>query len=145
MRFGKHRKKPAPAKTKKKGSRGKWWIGYHAASRENAVKIKKGGFKPSEEGRLGKGVYLCKRYFAAKAIAKKHVRGKAAIVKVKFFVKKNRVKRLGKANPKHSNKERFVHKTVVGTHPPWVGLKKGFTEFVVHNPKRIKVIKVLKA
>merc|ERR1711879_1132611 len=100
---------------------------------------------------MGKGVYFTKHKFAAKKIAKNHVKGKAVVIKTKVYVKK--IKKLGKANPGHSNKEHFKGKAIAGKHPGcwgmpkglagkhpgcW-GMPKGFTELCVHNPKRIKV------
>merc|ERR1711879_249065 len=110
---------------------------YHATTPAAAKAIKKHGFKPSEHGRLGKGVYFTKHKFAAKKIAKNHVKGKAVVIKTKVYVKK--IKKLGKANPGHSNKEHFKGKAIAGKHPGCWGMPKGFTELCVHNPKRIKV------
>lgn len=78
-----------------------------------------------------------KHKYAAKKIAKNHVKGKAVVIKTRVHVGK--IKQLGKANPGHSKKEHFKGKAVAGKHPAWAGVKKGFTELVVHNPKRIKV------
>merc|ERR1712146_159854 len=46
---------------------------WHATLTKNVEVIKKNGFTKSEVGRIGKGCYFTKNYYAAKKIAQVHV------------------------------------------------------------------------
>jgi len=120
---------------------------WHATLTQNVASIKKNGFKQSEIGRIGKGCYFTKKYYPAKKIAKFHVSQKfggksASVIRVRVQCKGGIVN-LGRKTLDYAGQKKIVARgrVVCGTHGTWQGLQP-FTEYCIHNPKRIKIVSV---
>lgn len=116
---------------------------YHGTSVDNAQLIIAHGFQQSEDGLLGKGVYVTRDVRKASYYPKKSNRSDRVVLKLS--VRLGRVKRICTDNdPMQTTWSTFYHSAWV---PPNCGMKavpSGMQENCVYDPQRVKVVGVEK-
>lgn len=121
---------------------GRSYIMYHGTTRQNAYSIQATGFRQSPGGMLGRGVYLSRDLEKARCYPINHPDWDKVVIKVRVNVGKviaiNRQRHaLQKTWHDHGYDSAWV--------PPNCGMvKSGREEDCVWNPKRIKILKIIK-
>ncbi|XP_034750342.1 uncharacterized protein LOC117958180 [Etheostoma cragini] len=120
----------------------KLYIMYHGTSSHNAQLILANGFKQSEEGMLGPGVYLSRDLRKASAYPKRHPISDKVVIKVMVNVGKViAINHQGHAYQKTWHDYGYDTAWV----PPWCRMvKTGLEEDCVWDPDRIKIINIIK-
>ncbi|XP_070704216.1 uncharacterized protein [Pempheris klunzingeri] len=125
---------------------GKTYVMYHGTTREAAQSIRKTGFRPSEDGMLGRGVYLSKDLNKAKRYPIKHPESDKVVIKVKVNVGRVIViKYNGHPRQKNWHDPEFGDVYDTAWVPPNCNMvPSGLEENCVWDPDRIQIIKIFK-
>uniref|UniRef100_A0A3B3UF54 Poly [ADP-ribose] polymerase n=1 Tax=Poecilia latipinna TaxID=48699 RepID=A0A3B3UF54_9TELE len=121
---------------------GQIYLMYHGTSRNNAEKILKSGFRQSEDGMLGPGVYLSRDLQKASRYPIGHRDEDKVVIMVQVDV--GRVKRIDHQN--HPQQKTWHdHGYDTAWVPPNCGMtKSGLEEDCVWDPTRIKTLHLIK-
>lgn len=117
------------------------YIMYHGTTMANARKIRREGFRPSSNGKLGYGVYLSRSLEKASRYPKNAGREQLAILIVSVRVGKVKIidykgHRLQKTWYEHGYDTAWI--------PPNCGMvSSGLEEDCVYDPSRIKVLEII--
>uniref|UniRef100_A0A8C6UF20 Grass carp reovirus (GCRV)-induced gene 2e n=1 Tax=Neogobius melanostomus TaxID=47308 RepID=A0A8C6UF20_9GOBI len=118
------------------------YVMYHGTSSRNAELVKRSGFQQSSDGMLGRGVYLSRDPQKASCYPLNHPEKDKVIIQVQVNV--GRVKRIRRQN--HPLRKTWHdHGYDTAWVPPNCGMvPSGLEEDCVWDPRRIKVLKVIK-
>uniref|UniRef100_W5MFG6 Grass carp reovirus (GCRV)-induced gene 2e n=1 Tax=Lepisosteus oculatus TaxID=7918 RepID=W5MFG6_LEPOC len=121
---------------------GNVYIMYHGTTKEAVEPIKRNGFCPSEDGMLGQGVYMSRDLQKASRYPIEVPEQQRRVLKLKVDVGK--VKKINKQGH-HLQKTWHEHGYDTAWVPPHCGMvKSGLEEDCVWDPRRIKVMEVIK-
>ncbi|KAI5607952.1 hypothetical protein C0J50_12353 [Silurus asotus] len=120
----------------------RFFVMYHGTTWKNALKIQRGGFVPSSDGMLGRGVYLS-RDFNKAAKYPLHNRNQALAV-IQVNVRVGKVKRIDyQGHPLQKTWNQHGYDTA--WMPPNCGMvASGLEEDCVYDPSRIKVLQIIR-
>mmetsp|Transcript_21659 Transcript_21659/g.34744 ORF Transcript_21659/g.34744 Transcript_21659/m.34744 type:complete len:183 (-) Transcript_21659:474-1022(-) len=115
---------------------------YHGTPIDCLVSISKCGgspLRPSTKGRLGAGVYLA-NYQEAVNVSKHRSNGKGICV-VGVRVNLGKTKKVGSSGDATGSWQAH-YDSAEAMHPPWAGMKYGFKEWCLKNPRKLRIVSV---
>ncbi|XP_068581704.1 grass carp reovirus (GCRV)-induced gene 2e [Cebidichthys violaceus] len=122
------------------------YVMYHGTTSRNAQSIQACGFNQSEDGMLGRGVYLSSDLQKASAYPKRHPQSDKIVIKVQVNVGKVIcIDYQGHPRQKTWHDSRYGEVFDTAWVPPNCGMvKSGLEEDCVWDPDRIKILKTIK-
>lgn len=94
----------------------------------------------SKDGRLGQGIYFTGSLETATQIAKSRDQGVGCAVLV---CRVDRGKKIANVGIEIGSSWQWHFDSAEGTHPPWAGVKKSFTEYCIKSKQRCSIIEVM--